>query len=59
VGFRELPLLDEPWKIVMPTDRLLAGETADLEKVSLPNSEAFAVIALVRGATSAFARQKL
>ncbi len=35
-GTRETPLLDEPWKLVVPTGALIGGDVVDLERLALP-----------------------
>ncbi len=35
-GVRETPLLDEPWKLVVPTGTVIAGDVVDLARLTLP-----------------------
>jgi molybdate transport repressor ModE-like protein len=35
-GVRETPLLDEPWKLVVPSGTVIAGDVVDLARLSLP-----------------------
>ena len=35
-GLREVPLLDEPWKLVVPTGALLSSDLTDLSRQHLP-----------------------
>ena len=35
-GLREVPLLDEPWKLVVPTGALLSSDLTDLSRQRLP-----------------------
>jgi molybdate transport repressor ModE-like protein len=35
-GTAEVPLLDEPWKLVVPTGSVLAAEVLDLSRLNLP-----------------------
>lgn len=35
-GIREVPLLDEPWKLVVPTGSLIATDVVDLDRLTLP-----------------------
>lgn len=35
-GVREVPLLDEPWKLVVPSGTLIAPDAVDLDRLTLP-----------------------
>ena len=35
-GVRETPLLDEPWKLVVPSGTVITGDVVDLARLSLP-----------------------
>ena len=35
-GVRETPLLDEPWKLVVPTGTVIGGDVVDLSRLTLP-----------------------
>jgi molybdate transport repressor ModE-like protein len=35
-GMRETPLLDEPWKLVVPAGTVIAGDVVDLARLTLP-----------------------